>query len=161
MPPLASRAPGPIAAVLETAGVWFGMIADGEHVAPAMLRLALRGAATPMLVTDAMPPVGGSGAPFRLGGAEIAVSGGRLLRADGVLAGSALDMAGAVRKAVRLLDLPLAEALRLAAATPAAFLGIDDRLGHLRPGYRADIVSLAPETVQVLGTWLAGEPDVD
>jgi len=156
MPPLASRAPGPIAATLETPGVWFGMIADGEHVAPAMLRLALRGAATPMLVTDAMPPVGGSGGPFRLGGAEIAVTGGRLSRADGVLAGSALDMASAVRNTVRLLGLPLAEALRLAAATPAAFLGIDDRLGHLRSGYRADIVALDPERVEVIASWVAG-----
>ena len=61
---LSSREPGPIAAALETPGAWFGMIADGAHVDPAMLRLALRGAAHPMLVTDAMPPVGGSKAAF-------------------------------------------------------------------------------------------------
>jgi N-acetylglucosamine-6-phosphate deacetylase len=55
------------------------------------------------------------------------------------------------------MELP--EALRLAAATPAAFLGLSDRLGHIAPGCRADIVALDPETVRVLATWVAGEPD--
>jgi len=59
MRPLASREPGPIAAALESANAWFGMIADGFHVSPVMLRLALRGRARPVLVTDAMAPVGG------------------------------------------------------------------------------------------------------
>ena len=73
MPPLHSRAPGPIAAALETAGAWYGLIVDGVHVDPAVLRVALRGAGHPMLVTDATPPVGGSGASFMLGGKEILV----------------------------------------------------------------------------------------
>ena len=55
----ASREPGPVVAALEAPDAWFGMIVDGHHVDPAMLRLALRGAARPMLVTDAMPTVGG------------------------------------------------------------------------------------------------------
>ena len=76
-----------------------------------MLRLALRGAAHPMLVTDAMPPVGGSKAAFTLYGQEIAVREGRCSRADGALAGSALDMATAVRNCVELLQVPLTRAL--------------------------------------------------
>jgi N-acetylglucosamine-6-phosphate deacetylase len=73
------------------------------------------------------------------------------------LAGTLLDMASAVRNSVRLLGLPLAEALRLASAAPAAFLGIEDRLGHIAPGYRADMVALDPEEIRVLATWVAGE----
>jgi hypothetical protein len=64
------------------------MIVDGQHVDPAMLRLALRGAARPMLVTDAMPPVGGTRSGFTLYGDEIAVRDGRCVRADGTLAGA-------------------------------------------------------------------------
>src|SRR5207244_2929458 len=60
MRPLASRDGGPIAAALECPAAWYGLIVDGVHVAPPMLRLALRGAGRPMLVTDAMPPVGAS-----------------------------------------------------------------------------------------------------
>jgi N-acetylglucosamine-6-phosphate deacetylase len=161
MRPLASREPGPIAAALEEPGAWFGMIVDGEHVAPATLRLALRGAGRAMLVTDAMPPVGGSSAGFRLYGQPITVHDGRCTTPDGTLAGSVLDMASAVRNCVRMLGLPLAEALPLATTTPAAFLGIADWLGRLAPGYRADLVALDPDTVDVLATWVAGSPDAE
>jgi N-acetylglucosamine-6-phosphate deacetylase len=161
MRPLASREPGPIAAVLEEPEAWFGMIVDGEHVAPAMLRLALRGVGKAMLVTDAMPPVGGSSAGFRLYGQRITVRDGRCTTADGTLAGSVLDMASAVRNCVRMLGLPLAEALPLASTAPAAFLGIDGWLGRLAPGYRADLVALDPDTVDVLATWVAGSPDAE
>jgi N-acetylglucosamine-6-phosphate deacetylase len=73
------------------------------------------------------------------------------------LAGSVLDMASTVRNCVRLLDLPLAAALRLASAAPAAALDLGDRLGRLKAGHRADLVALDPDTVRVLGTWVAGD----
>ncbi len=73
MRPLASREPGPVAAALETPGAWFGMIVDGWHVHPAMLKLALRGAATPILVTDAMPTVGGARDGFTLDGRKVRI----------------------------------------------------------------------------------------
>jgi N-acetylglucosamine-6-phosphate deacetylase len=156
MRPLASREPGPIAAALESAGAWIGMIVDGEHVAPPVLRLALRGAAHPMLVTDAMPPVGGSRLPFKLYGKEIVVRGNRCERADGTLAGTTLDMASAVRNCVQWLGVPLPTALSYASSEPARFLGAADRLGHLAVGFRADMVALDPHDVRVLGTWVGG-----
>ena len=159
MRPLSSREPGPIAAALEAPGAWFGMIVDGEHVAPAMLRLALRGAARPMLVTDAMPPVGGSRSGFTLYGDEITVRDGRCARADGTLAGAAIDMASAVRNAVQLLDVPLTSALRFASTEPAEFLGLGHKLGRLEPGYRADICAFDPRDMRVIATWVAGQPD--
>ena len=159
MRPLGSREPGPIAAALEDPRAFYGLIVDGEHVAPAMLRLALRGAGHAMLVTDAMPPVGGSRREFRLGGKSVVIDQGRCATADGTLAGSALDMAAAVRNCVRLLGIGLPAALRLAGPVPAAFLGLSDRHGHIAPGCRADLVALDPAEVRVLATWVAGEPD--
>jgi N-acetylglucosamine-6-phosphate deacetylase len=161
MRPLAAREPGPIAAALEEKRTFYGLIVDGVHVAPAMLRLALRGAGQAMLVTDAMPPVGGTGRSFELAGKPVQVQGGRCTTADGTLAGSALDMASAVRNCVRLLDLSLPDALRLASAAPAAFLGLGDRLGHIAGGMRADLVALEPAAVGVLDTWVAGETSAD
>jgi N-acetylglucosamine-6-phosphate deacetylase len=157
MRPLASREPGPIAAALEAPGAWFGMIVDGVHVAPAMLRLALRGAAHPMLVTDAMPPVGGRAPRFTLYGNEIVVRDGRCARADGTLAGAALDMASAVRNCVRLLDVPLTQALRFASTEPARFLGLGEELGRLAPGFRADMVAFNPDDIGIIDTWVAGD----
>jgi N-acetylglucosamine-6-phosphate deacetylase len=159
MPPLLSRAPGPVAAGLESPEAWYGLIADGVHVAPAMLRLALRGRGRPMLVTDAMPPVGGEKSDFMLYGERVAVRDGACRTESGTLAGSALDMASAVRNCVRLLGLPLATALSLASASPADFLGLGGRLGRLAPGYRADIVALDPQEIRVFATWVAGEAE--
>jgi N-acetylglucosamine-6-phosphate deacetylase len=155
MRPLASRDPGPIAAALESCEAYVGLIVDGIHVHPAVLRLALAGAARPILVTDAMPPVGGAHATFRLYGEEIAVREGRCVRADGTLAGAFLDMAGAVRNCVTLLGVSLTRALQFAATNPARFLGRAD-LGMLAPGYRADMVAFRADDLAVLDTWVAG-----
>jgi N-acetylglucosamine-6-phosphate deacetylase len=154
---LLSRDPGPVAAALETPGAWFGMIADGHHVDPAMLRLALRGEAAPMLVTDGMPPVGGRKSSFRLYGEEIAVRDGRCARKDGTLAGAALGMAASVRNCVELLQVPLPQALRFASREPARFLGLDTNLGRLASGYRADMVAFDPDTMEIHDSWVAGD----
>jgi N-acetylglucosamine-6-phosphate deacetylase len=158
MRPLQSREPGPIAVALETPDAWFGMIVDGHHVAAPMLRLALRGAGRPMLVSDAMPPVGGHKSSFVLNGAEIGVRDGRCTRADGTLAGAAIAMADAVRNAVEMLGAPLTEALRFASAEPAAFLGLAGTLGRIAAGYRADLVAFNPRSIEVHQAWVAGEP---
>jgi N-acetylglucosamine-6-phosphate deacetylase len=157
MRPLQSRNPGPIAAALESSNAWYGLIVDGWHVNPAMLRLALRGCGHPMLVTDAMPPVGGRRSIFQLYGSEVRVVQGRCFRADGTLAGAALDMAAAVRNCRNLLHVSLPDALRFASRNPAEFIGVGHKLGRLAPGYRADMVAIDPEPVAVLGTWVAGE----
>lgn len=161
MRPLASREPGPIAAAIEADNAWFGMIVDGVHVDPAMLRLALRGTGRAMLVTDAMPPVGGDSMAFTVAQREITVRSGRCVASDGTLAGTCLDMATAIGNCVRLLGIPLTQALRAASTEPAAFLGLGDRLGRLAPGHRADIVAFDPAEMRIFGTWVAGIPSTE
>jgi N-acetylglucosamine-6-phosphate deacetylase len=156
MRPLASRDPGPIAAALESAQSWFSMIVDGFHVHPAMLRLALRGQSHPMLVTDAMPPVGGKQRSFSLYGQKIKTVGGRCLRSDGTLSGALLDMSAGVRNCVGLLQTSLEDALRFASRNPAEFLGLGHVLGKLARGNRADMVAFDPKALSVHATWVAG-----
>src|SRR5436305_4123796 len=159
MRPLASREPGPIAAALETPQAWYGLIVDGVHVDPAMLRLALRGLGQPMLVSDAMPPAGGSHSHFTFYGKNIAARDGCCVTEDGTLAGTVLDMATAVKNCVRLLGVALPDALRFASAHPAIFLGLGQTLGKLAAGYRADLVAFDPTDITVLATWVAGKKD--
>lgn len=161
MRPLTARDPGPIAAALESKDAYYGLIVDGVHVNPAVLRLAMRGAGHPMLVTDAMPPVGGQKSSFSLYGNDIQVRDGRCRRGDGTLAGSSLTMAEAVRNCVQWLDVSLTDAVRFASAHPADFIGLGNTLGRLKPNYRADMVAFEPERVQVLATWVAGERAVE
>ena len=160
MTQLGSREPGMVGAALEDRASRFGLIVDGLHVHPATLRVALaaRGIDGAMLVTDAMPPVGGSAASFTLMGRTIRVVDGTCRGPDGTLAGSALSMAEAVRNAVDLLGCTLVEASRMASGTPAAFLGLADETGAIAPGLRADLVHLDAGR-RVTRTWIAGEPD--
>ncbi|MEK4034244.1 N-acetylglucosamine-6-phosphate deacetylase [Methylocystis sp. IM3] len=157
MRPLAAREPGPVAAALESPQASYGLIVDGEHVAPAMLRLALRGVGRPMLVSDAMPPVGGMRDNFDLMGRRIAVRDGSCRTQDDALAGSLIEMASAIRNCIRLLSLPLEEALRFASLNPAEFLGLGQSLGRLAPGYRADMAAFDPKDISVFAAWVAGE----
>ncbi|MCW4455591.1 N-acetylglucosamine-6-phosphate deacetylase [Flavobacterium sp. MXW15] len=160
MTPLQGREPGVVGAALEDADSWCGVIVDGVHVHPASLRVAL--AAKPrgkvLLVTDAMPMVGADDPSFELYGEIITATDGVVRNAAGALAGSALDMATAVRNTVNLLGLPLAEAARMASTYPAQFLRLDDRYGRIATGYQADFV-LLDEALQVRDTWIAGQRD--
>ena len=157
MSPLQGREPGAVGAALEDDGSWCGVIVDGVHVHPASLRVAL--AAKPrgkvFLVTDAMPMVGSDDPSFDLYGETITAIDGVVRNAAGALAGSALDMATAVRNSVNLLGLPLDEAARMASTYPAEFLGLGASHGRIAPGYRADLVAL-DEDLRVVDTWIAG-----
>jgi N-acetylglucosamine-6-phosphate deacetylase len=153
---LEGREPGVVGAALDS-GAFCGIIADGHHVHPASLRLAWRalGPGRLCLVTDAMATIGTGLEQFDLQGRAIFRRGGRLTAADGTLAGADLDMASAVRNAVKLLGLPLADALRMAAATPAACVGLAGELGCLARGARADLVHL-DDHLAVLDCWQGG-----
>ena len=157
MSPLGSRRPGVVGAALEADGVTCGIIVDGHHVSPTTLRLALRCKPRDrvMLVTDAMPSVGGEASEFVLQGNRILVRDDLVTDEAGTLAGSNLDMAGAVRNAISMLGLALPEAVAMASGVPAAFLGLAD-LGRIAPGCRADFV-LLDEALEVAATWIGGE----
>ena len=158
MTPMEGRAPGVVGAALDHPSSWCGLIADGIHVHPASLRVAIaaKPRGTMFLVSDAMATIGATDKAFQLNGETITEIGGRLATADGTLAGSALDMASAVRNTVHLLHQPLEEALRMASLYPATFMGLDDRIGRIAPGHRADLVLLDDE-IAVLETWIGGD----
>ena len=149
-------AAGVVVAALYDQNSWCGIIADGHHVDPRVLKIAFRATALRrfMLVTDAMPSVGGSKS-FMLNSEKISAAGGKCVNAHGTLAGSDLDMATAVRNAVTMLGLDLADAAMMASANPATFLGVDHELGRIAPGMRASLV-LLNDQLQVVETWIDG-----
>jgi N-acetylglucosamine-6-phosphate deacetylase len=158
---LEPRDPGIVGAALYDENTWCGIIVDGHHVDPIMLKLALRCKRHDrfMLVTDGMPAVGSDEPTFVLQGRTIRVVDGICRDENGTLAGTALDMAAAVRNAVSLLDLDIAEAARMASEYPAEFLGLGDELGRIAPGYRANLV-LLDDDLEVRRTWIEGVASV-
>lgn len=161
MSPLTSRAPGMVGAALDDAHAFIGIIVDGHHVHPATIRIALRAKVRGKvcLVTDAMPTVGADATQFELHGKTISAVDGRCVTEDGTLAGSNIGMIDAVRNAANFAGVDTLEALRMAAAYPAAALGLDDSLGYIRPGYRANLVAL-DENLRVTKTWIDGQMEM-
>ncbi|WP_373083925.1 N-acetylglucosamine-6-phosphate deacetylase [Sneathiella sp.] len=157
MAPMLSRAPGLIGAALSDTESFCGIIADGHHVHPATLRAAIaaRGPGHMMLVTDAMPTVGTHLTRFALNGEKITVANGRCETADGVLAGSCLDMAAAARYAISELEQTAEDAWSMASSVPASFLGLEDSFGQIEAGYAADLV-LLDHNKQVTRSWIGG-----
>ena len=143
MAPLHHRAPGPAGMLLADPRATVELIADLEHVDPAVLALAIRAAGPDRvaLVTDAIAAAGTGDGELDLGGVPVLVAGGVARTRGGALAGSTLTLDAAVRNVVAATGATLAEASQMASATPARALGLDDR-GVLAPGQRADLVLL-------------------
>ncbi|MTH64185.1 N-acetylglucosamine-6-phosphate deacetylase [Paracoccus shanxieyensis] len=119
MPQMTSRAPGIVAAAI-LSDAWCGMIADGIHVAPEMLALAM--AARPVeercfLISDAMPSVGGA-AQFSLYGMQIRVQDGALVNPQGALAGAHVDLLESMRRLMAMTGTPLARAIAMVTDLP-------------------------------------------
>jgi N-acetylglucosamine-6-phosphate deacetylase len=157
MSQLTSREPGAVGAALAHAQSWVGLIVDGHHVHPEVLKIALRAKQLDrfMLVSDAMPSVGADVNEFRIQGRLITIEGDRIVDDEGRLAGAHLDMAGAVRNACQMLGLPLADAVRMASRNPAEFLKLGDETGRIAPGQRANL-ALVDDEINVLETWIDG-----
>ncbi len=152
-----SRSPGVVGAAFDSPGTWAGLIADGHHVHPAVLRHTINalGQDRAMLVTDAMPTVGGGAGEFLLGDERVVASGGRCTTADGVLAGSDLNMASAVRYVAQTLGFGPEKAVAMASRTPASFMGLSGAMGSLGVGKAADFV-LLDEALAVKSVWING-----
>ncbi len=158
MSPLGHREPGLVGAVLDAAGLFAGLIADGVHVAPEALRVALaakRGGGL-FLVTDAMAVAGTDLTGFTLGGRRILRRAGRLTLADGTLAGADCTLPQCVAHLVGI-GASLETALAMATLVPATCMRLADRVGRLAPGLPADLVHLNAD-LSLAGVWRAGLP---
>ncbi|MDI7862312.1 N-acetylglucosamine-6-phosphate deacetylase [Rhizobiaceae bacterium n13] len=159
MSPLGHREPGVVGATLDSSNVYAGLIADGFHVDPVAMGVALRAKNGPgriFLVTDAMSTIGTDDTGFLLNGRQIYRKDGRLTLADGTLAGADIDMLSSVRFVHEKLGFPLEEAVRMASVYPAEAVRLEARKGKLQPGFDADFVLLTGE-LAMGSTWIGGE----
>lgn len=157
MSQLGHRQPGLVGAALSFGELSVGLIADGFHVDPAAMSIALRAKQGPgkmFLVTDAMSTIGSDQRSFFLNGREIFREGGCLRLADGTFAGSDIDMLSSIRFVHEVLALDLGDAIQLATVNPAAAIGLQTK-GALTAGMDADFVVLSP-ALDLVTTWIAG-----
>ena len=158
MSQIGNREPGVAGGVLTIGGMSAGLIADGIHVHPATIALALRAKVGPsriFLVTDAMSLTGSDLQSFTLNGRVIHRANGALRLEDGTLAGADLTMIDAIRYMRDVVGISLEEALRMATLYPAHAMGVAHRHGFLGKGAVASFVHLG-EHLAVKSTWIDG-----
>lgn len=136
------RDPGVIGAAIGT-GAYVEAICDGVHLHPAVIRalFALFGADRVCLISDAMRACGMPEGQYDLGGQLVTVANGAATIATGSLAGSITPLSDCFRKAVSF-GIPLESALQAATINPARSAGLDQAVGSLAVGKRADILLL-------------------
>ncbi|WP_407082503.1 N-acetylglucosamine-6-phosphate deacetylase [Photobacterium leiognathi] len=134
------------------------LIADGIHVHPVMMQLAYRmkGYQQLALITDCMRAGGLSDGKYQLGAQMITVTNGEARTDDGSLAGSTCSLDQALRNMIMLAGVPEWEAVQMATSVPAKYLGIDDKLGFIKPGYNASFALLDPQ-FQIQATLIDGQ----
>ena len=156
MPQLDHRAPGLAAALLADPRAVVGLIPDGIHLHPAIVKLIWqsKGVAGVNIVTDAMGALGMLPGKYKLGDFEVMVGENSARLSDGRLAGSILSLDQAVRNFIAFTGCSLNEALETVTATPAKVLGLTDR-GQIAPGFVADMVLLTSD-LRVVKTFVNG-----
>lgn len=145
MSPMLGREPGAVGAIIN-ADCYAGIICDGEHVADSMVGLAVRARPVPdrtFLVSDAMPTVEGPSS-FKLYGQDIMLKDGRLVNAEGSLAGAHVTQAQGVKRLVGMAGVPLNTALRMATSIPAGCVGRPE-IAQLIGCPLSDLILLAPD----------------
>jgi N-acetylglucosamine-6-phosphate deacetylase len=151
--------PGALETFLADERVMVELIADGKHVHPELMRLAVRakGVDKVCLITDATAGAGlAEGAGFLVGETSAVVSDGVGMTADGSsLAGSVSTMVQMVRNMVELAGASLSDAVRMASLNPARALGIGGRKGSIEPRKDADMV-IFTDKFAVLKTIIGG-----
>lgn len=155
MSQLENRAPGLVGATLDSDVLFAGLIADGIHVDPAVIRIALRakqGAGQIFLVTDSMSTIGTDITEFALNERKIFRRDGRLMLSDGTLAGADLTMISAVQFMINEIHIDIDEALRMASLYPAQLLNREKEIGSLVLGAQADFIHL-DNRCQIMSVW--------
>ncbi|NKD55543.1 MULTISPECIES: N-acetylglucosamine-6-phosphate deacetylase [unclassified Haematospirillum] len=160
MSPVRGQDPGLLgAALLSAPGTWGGLIADGIHVHPALVRLFLREAQNkgckPFLVSDSMPLLGTGDSVFSLYGTPVFRRNGRLETENGTLAGADISILHGLKWVLSMTDIKREEAWRMASLYPCQFLGLDQSMGHIRKGMRANLTLLSQD-MDILATWVNG-----
>lgn len=156
MPPLHHREGGAVAVAL-TGGGYGEIIADGVHICPDMVRLAYQclGADKTVLITDSMAGTGCPDGDYSIAGMPVVVKDGRALTTDGAIAGSTLDLWDGVKNLMAFAGASLADAVACATVNPARMVGIDDKVGSVAVGKRADLL-LVNEDCELCRVYAAG-----
>jgi len=137
------REPGVVGAVLDSKTVTSEIIADGVHVHPASIRIALvqMGVDRICLVTDSVKSSGLGDGVYAIGSSQVFVEGEKaVLLESNTLAGSVISLNKAIKNVSEWCKLSVPEVVKMVTLNPARILGLEDRIGRLKEGHQANLV---------------------
>lgn len=149
------RKPGVVGAVLEDERVKAELICDGEHIHPAVLKIAFRVLGDrALIVSDSLRANGmPEGAEYDLGGQTVRISGGKCVLSDGTIAGSVSNLHQEIKNLVSY-GVPFEQAVKAATLIPAIQIGMDKEIGSIEPGKAADLVVLDKD-LEIASVWIS------
>ena len=143
MPVSTHRAPSVLGAAADHDSVYVELICDGIHVHPSVVRNTFKIFTDDrvVLISDSMRATGMPDGEYTLGGQYVTVKGALATLRDGTIAGSATNLYDCMMNAVSM-GIPLESAIKAATINPAKSIGIDNIVGSIEPGKRADILCM-------------------
>ena len=155
---ISAREPGVVGSALHFENTFASIIVDLHHVHPSIIQLAykLKPKGKLFFISDSMATINHGKPSFELYDEVVNESDGRLVNSEGKLAGSSITQIDAVKNAYQKCNIPLNQALAMASRYPAEYLGIENHLGSLKPGYRADLVHF-DSNFKVHNAWVSGK----
>ncbi len=141
MTPFSHREPGVAGAAADCGHVDVELICDGVHIHPGVVRSTFRlfGDDRVILISDSMRATGRKAGVYTLGGQKVYVRGNLAALEDGTLAGSVTNLYDCMCSAVSM-GIPIESAVKAATRNPARAVGMDDRIGTLEAGKKADLL---------------------
>ena len=160
MPPLHHRDGGTVLAALESGG-FCELICDGHHISPEMVAFTYRmvGMDKLVLISDSMEATALSDGEYSIAGLPVIVKDGVARTESGNLAGSTLSLINGVEKLAQFANIPIVDALICATLTPARAVGLENTIGKLVPGNRADFIicSISGKKIDIDQVFVGGE----
>ena len=160
MQPIHHRDGGTVLAALESGG-FCELICDGHHISPEMVAFTYRtvGMDRLVLISDSMEATALSDGEYSIAGLPVVVRDGVARTLSGNLAGSTLSLINGVENLARFANIPIVDALICATLTPARAVGLENKVGKLAVGNRADFIicSISGKTINLEQVFVGGE----
>ena len=154
---ISAREPGVVGSALDFDQTWASIIVDLHHVHPSLIKLSYKQKPEGKLffVSDSMATINHGEPSFELYDEVVSESKGRIINAEGKLAGSSITQIDAIKNAYQKCNIPLESAISMATLYTAEYLGISDYLGQIKKGFRADLVHFNSD-FKIQNVWVEG-----
>ena len=157
MNPIHNRAPGPVCAALDFDGIRCELICDGIHIHKGAVKLIFKAFDRVVMISDSMEATGLEDGEYALGGQKVMVKGPLATLQDGTIAGSVSNLYECFKTAVLRMGIPRIAALKACTINPARAIHIENRVGSLDSGKRADILLVDDKTLEIRRIILRGK----